>query len=70
MLENDPRYYQINLMKIKICFQGAWRNGVVVEFAGNSDHNQTLRIPAPGVAPSPHIKPEYYNTEPVTADQE
>merc|ERR1712180_167115 len=40
--------------------EGAWKNGVIVEFGQNNDACNTLKIPAVGLAPSPHIKPEYY----------
>ena len=40
--------------------KGAWKNGVIVEFGQNNDACNTLKIPAVGLAPSPHIKPEYY----------
>merc|ERR1712235_55002 len=40
--------------------EGAWKNGVVVEFGAMNDACNTLKIPAVGLAPSPHIKPEYY----------
>jgi len=47
--------------------EGAWKNGVVVEFHQAEGAAHTMRLPAPGIAPSPHIKPEYYEEKP--ADQ-
>merc|ERR1712088_627967 len=38
--------------------EGAHRQGVMVEFG---ELGQTLRMPAVGVAPSPHEKPAYYD---------
>lgn len=40
--------------------EGAWRQGVVVEFG---EHGQSLRMPAVGVAPSPYEKPGWYEVK-------
>jgi len=46
--------------------EGAWRHGITVEFG---EIGQTLRLPAVGVAPSPHEKPKYYDIDAPTRDQ-
>lgn len=45
--------------------EGALRQGVTVEF----NPGETLRLPAVGVAPSPHLKPDWYNYDVETKDQ-
>jgi len=46
--------------------EDAWRHGVVVTLPGSESINgvTSLKIPAPGIAPSPHHKPEYYADPP------
>ena len=42
--------------------EDAWRHGVVVTM-NSSDSitgGRAMKIPAPGIAPSPHHNPEYY----------
>jgi hypothetical protein len=46
--------------------EGAFRQGVMVEFG---EHGQSLRMPAVGIAPSPHEKPAYYEKNPPTKDE-
>jgi len=47
--------------------EGSHRQGIMVEFG---ELGQTLRMPAVGVAPSPHEKPAYYDQNAPTRDQE